>query len=138
MAVKASIIKRHVDSSKHKSGKTRLAQKEKREATILQAMKKYDRQVHPEGEMLSDNQRVYRVKVVKTFLKAGVPLNKLDIFRELLEEGGYRLTTSPHIRQIIPFIRKEEERIRSEIAGTNVAVIFDGITRLGEALAVVL
>ena len=58
LAVKASIIKRHVDSSKHKSGKTRLAQKEKREATILQAMKKYDRQVHPEGEMLSDNQRV--------------------------------------------------------------------------------
>lgn len=79
------------------------------------------------------------MKVVKTFLKAGVPLNKLDIFRELLEEGGYRLTTSPHMRQIIPFIRKEEEeRIRSEIAGTNVAVIFDGITRLGEALAVVL
>lgn len=43
------------------------------------------------------------------------------------------------MRQLIPLIRKEEkERIKSEISASNVAVIFDGTTRLGEALAIVL
>ena len=42
--------------------------------------------------MPPDQQRLYRVKVLRTFLTAGVPLNKLSIFRELLEENGYRLT----------------------------------------------
>ena len=39
----------------------------------------------------------------------------------------------------VPFILKEEEsRIRSEIDGQQLSVIFDGKSRLGEALAVVL
>ena len=101
-------------------------------------MKNYDKEVHPKGEMLSDNQRVFRVRVLKTFLKAGVPLQKMDDFRELLEDGGYRLTSVPNMRQLIPFVRKEEEEmIKGEISGHNVSVIFDGTTRLGEALAIV-
>ena len=101
-------------------------------------MKNYDKEVHPKGEMLSDNQRVFRIRVLKTFLKAGVPLQKMDDFRELLEEGGYRLTSVPNMRQFIPFVRKEEEEmIKGEISGHDVSVIFDGTTRLGEALVIV-
>lgn len=38
----------------------------------------------------------------------------------------------------VPFILKEEEnRIRSEIDGQQISVIFDGTSRLGEALAIV-
>ena len=47
---------------------------------IVDAMKNYDQEVHPKGEMLSDNQRVFRVEVLKRFLKAGVPLHKMDDF----------------------------------------------------------
>ena len=64
---------------------------------MLDAMKNYDKEVHPRGEMLSDNQRVFRVRVLKTFLKAGVPLHKMDDFRELLEKGGYHLTSVPNM-----------------------------------------
>ena len=64
LATKASIIKRHITSEKHKLGKTRLSQKEAREAIILQAIKKYDNEVRPEGKTLSDEQRVYRVTSV--------------------------------------------------------------------------
>ena len=74
LSEKASIIKRHVDSQKHKSGVEKIAKKKKRDLTVLDAMKNYDKEVHPKGEMLSDNQRVFRVRVLKTFLKAGVPL----------------------------------------------------------------
>ena len=138
LSEKASIIKRHVDSQKHKSGVKKIAKKKKRDLTVLDAMKNYDKEVHPKGEMLSDNQRVFRVRVLKTFLKASVPLQKMDDFRELLEEGGYRLTSVPNMRQLIPFVRKEEEEmIKGEISGHNVSVIFDGTRRLGEALAIV-
>ena len=101
-------------------------------------MKKYDELAHPKGETLTEEQRVYRVRVVTAFLKAGVPLNKLDNFRDLLEDGGYRLTSSTHMRQLIPFaLKEEEEGIKAEISGSKIAVIFDGTTRLGEALAIV-
>ena len=138
LSEKASITKRHVDSEKHESGVEKIAKKKKRDLTVLDAMKNYDKEVHPKGEMLSDNQRVFRVRVLKTFLKAGVPLQKMDDFRELWEEGGYRLTSIPNMRQLTPFVRKEEEEmIKGEISGHNVSVIFDGTTRLGEALAIV-
>ena len=101
-------------------------------------MKNYDKEVHQKGKMLSNNQRVFRVRVLKTLLKAGVPLQRMDDFRELLEEGGYCLTSVPNMRQVIPFVRKEEEEmIKGEISGHNVSVIFNGTTRLGEALAIV-
>ena len=40
---------------------------------------------------------------------------------------------------LIPFIRQQEvAHIRQEIAGKKIAAIFDGTTRLGEAMVVVL
>jgi len=96
LSTKASIIKSHVASSKHKSGITKLAQNEKQDANILDAMKKYDELAHPKGETLTEEQHVYIVRVITAFLKAGVPLNKLDNFHDLLEDGGYRLTSSTH------------------------------------------
>ena len=134
LSTKASIIKSHVASSKHKSGITKLAQKDKQDTNILDAMKKYNELAHPKGETLTEEQRVYRVRVVT----AGVPLNKLDNFCHLLEDGGYRLTSSTHTRQLIPFVLKEEEGgIKAEISGSKIAVIFHGTTRPGEALAIV-
>ena len=82
---------------------------------------------------------MYRVKVVSTFLKTGVPLSKIDDFRELLEDGGTRLADRKPMSDIVPFIlNKERQRIKQEIEGLPVSVIFDGTTRLGEALAVIL
>ena len=113
---------------KHKLGKTRTSQKEACEATILQAIKKFDNEVRPEGETLFNE-----VKVAKTFLKASVPLEKQNSFHALLEEGGYRLKLL-HTCQLTPLIRKDKEgKIKGEISASNVAVSFDGTTRLGEA-----
>ena len=39
-------------------------------------------------------------------LKAGVPLSKVDLFRDLLKEHGYALTSSTNLRQLIPFIHR--------------------------------
>ena len=76
---------------------------------------------------------------VSTFLKAGVALNKLEVFRDLLEENGYRLAGRRPVSDFIPFILSEEKRgIKEETNAKEVAVIFDGTSRLGEAAVIVL
>ena len=83
--------------------------------------------------------RVYRVRVVEQFLKSGIPMSKIDNLRSLLEEGSHRLTHSSHLSEYIPVLYLEEKKkIKDEIEGRDVSVIFDGSTRLGEALAIVL
>ena len=105
---------------------------------IAEALKKYDAVVHPSGETLPESVRVYRVKVLRTFLKSGVPISKIEDFRDLFEENGYRLAGRKPMSDLIPFVLSEERRkIKTEIEGLPVAVIFDGTSRLGEALAVI-
>ena len=76
----------------HANGLERLASKEKRKRTIAEMLKKYGQQIHLAGENLPESIRVYRIRVLGCVLKAGVPLNKVDKFRDILEEGAYRLT----------------------------------------------
>ena len=106
LALKKSSIEYHIKSQKHISGKKKLALKNKEESNILEALHAYDSQVHPVGDGLPDSSRVYRVKVVTTMLKAGVPLNKIDLLRDLLEEHQteFYLCKSP---QCIHYSRSE-------------------------------
>ncbi len=76
VSTKKSVINLHIKSEEHS-----LQSKNKREQDIAMALQKYDEEVHPVGETLSAQQRVYRVKVVSSFLKARVPLSKIDHFR---------------------------------------------------------
>ena len=78
-------------------------------------------------------------KVVSTFLKAGIPLAKTDLLRELLDEHAYSLSDRRGMSDLIPFILVEEQhKIKAELQGRKVSVIFDGTTRLGEALVIIL
>ena len=95
-------------------------------------------EVHPTGGSLPEAHKLWRVKVVK-FLRAEVPLAKIDRFRDLLEEHAYSLSDRRGMCDMIPFIQSEEQQqIKTELEGEKVSVIFDGTTRLGEALVVVL
>ena len=118
------------------AGKEKIARREKRDMDIVEALKQY---VHPSGESLPEATRVYRVKVLRTFLNAGIPINKIDDFRDLLEEHAFRLAGRKPMSDIIPFVLSEEKRqLKAEIDGLPVALIFDGTSRLGEALAIIL
>ena len=137
LCLKSSSIKNHLKSNKHQEGKVKLSKKEAREKDIAEALVQYNSDNHLRGETLPQSQQVYRVKVVKTFLQAGVPLSKLNIFRDLLEENGYRLSDRRFMFDLIPFILKEEEKLKEELKGKHLGVVFDGTTRLGEALAII-
>lgn len=73
------------------------------------------------------------------FMKAGIPIAKLVHFRNILEENALRFTDRSHMTELVLLIHDEEiSRIKEEINGKFILVIFDGTLRLGEVLAVVL
>ena len=138
LSVKSSIIAAHIKSAKHSNGKVRLMSQKSREKEIAEALKEQDSTLHPKGESLPDEQRIYRVKVVRNFLSAGVPLNKIPLFRELLEENGFRLTDRRRMSDLVPFILSQEKGgLKRDLAGKCLSIIFDGTTRLGEIFVVV-
>ena len=141
IAIKRSVVVNHINSNKHKESKEKLRKKSAREQDIADALRIHDSETHRKGESLAEGQKVYRVKVVMALMKAGIPIGKLDCLplRNLLEESGYRLTDTRHLLDLVPFVLQQERAlIRSEIQGKHVAIIFDGTTRLGEVLAVVI
>ena len=89
---------------------------------------------HHRGETLPTDQRVYCIKVVTAFLKA---LAKLDHFHDILKENAYWLSERRGMSDLIPFILSEETKhIMDEIDGKPVSIVFDGTSRLGEALVI--
>ena len=138
LSVKSSVVNGHIQSAKHTEGKSRLENQKKKDKEIAEALRSHDAVHNPKGNTLPDNQRVYRVKVTRTFLSAGVPLNKIALFRELLEENGFRLTDRRRMSDTVPLIlQQEKEKIRNEISGKFLSVIFDGTSRLGEVFVIV-
>jgi len=85
---------------------------------MVECLRKYNDTTHVRGETLPKDQQVYCVQVVSAFLKAGVPLTKIDHFRELLEEHAYRLIDRRNMNDYVPFILlQKEQRIHDEING---------------------
>ena len=136
--LKLSTIRNHIRSVKHVDGKNKVAKKEAREQDIATALRAHNAKEHLVGEHLPVAQQVFRVNVVSAFLRAAVPLSKLQYFKELFEESGFRLTDRRSLFDLIPFIQKRErEDVAGEIAGRNISIIFDGTCHLGEALCIV-
>ena len=79
LSTKLSILKGHIKTKKHADGVKRREAKEIHERDIARSLKAHD-ESHPRGQTLPIDQRVYRVKVVTSFLRAGVPLSKLESF----------------------------------------------------------
>ena len=135
VGLKKTIIQQHIKSAKHCTENVKVVEKLARESDITEVLVRYDNEKHPKGETLSMAQRVYRFKVVRTFLKAGVPILKIDKFRDIFEEQGYSLIHSSNLSSVVDVINKEEKgKVKKEITGRNVSVLFDGTTYVAEAL----
>ena len=80
LSVKSSSVRNHLSSKKHQDGKKKMEKKEAREQDIAQALQRYNKDCHPRGETLPESQQLFRVKVVRALLQAGVPLSKIDPF----------------------------------------------------------
>ena len=82
----------YIQSVKHENSKEVQAKKKSQDNTVIESQRAYESEIHPQGETsvtLSKDQKLYCVKVIKAFLKAGIPLSKIKIVCELLEEHVY-------------------------------------------------
>ena len=139
VALKKSVIEHHIASQKHRRSKERAALRIAREKSIVKSLNAYDSRVHPVGESLPPDIRVRRVKVVQALLKTGIPLAKADCLRELLEEDSHALTSATNLSQLLPFILHDEfEKLKGEVQGHPVSIIFDGTTHVCEAMVMLL
>ncbi len=131
-------MKKSVESTKHKAAVEKVIAREKSDSSIVDVLQAYEDRNRPKGETLSDSTKVFRVKVVSTLLRAGIALNKVDDLQELLEEGGYCLSNSTNMRQLVPFILSDElKKMKQEISGRSVSIIFEGTTHVAEAFVLV-
>ena len=91
LCVKRSVVVQHVKSTKHVEGKIKLKTEQAREADLALALAEYDFETHRKGETLPEPQKVYRARVVKVLMEAGIPLSKLDCpeLRDLLTLGAH-------------------------------------------------
>ena len=138
LSSKKSILKNHFASKKHAAGKEKLKVTKKRDQTIEEALRK---EKHNKDSTLPVEERAYRLQVVEEFLKAGIPIRKMDKLRTLLERQGYRLSHSSNMMDYVTIIYKQEiERIKAEIrqgvSTRDVSVTYDGSTRQGEAIVI--
>ena len=134
---KKSSVKKHVSSIKHIKALENIKKSKEKDPNIKDLLAKTSGGA--KASTLPEDIMLYRYELVETLLKAGIPLLKVDSLRPFLEKYGHRLTSRNHLTEFIPMIRQKEiDFVKSEIA-TNSAfsVIFDGNTRLGEALAII-
>lgn len=78
--------------------------------------------------------------MLTTFMREpGVPISKLEYFRDILEENAMRLTHPSHMFNLVPFVLEQEKSLlKVEINGKYLSIIFDGTSRLGKVLAIVI
>lgn len=125
-------------SKKHAAGKKMLKVTKNRDQAIEEPLPK---EKHNKDSTLPAEERAYRLQGVEEFLKAEIPIHKMDKLRTLLERQGHRLSHSSNMMDYVAIIYKQEiERIKAEIqhggSTRDVSVIFDGSTRQGEHIVI--
>ena len=131
---KKSVLKIHILSKKHQNGKEKLKKSKLKDQTIIEAFR---REGSSKDSTLPVEECAYRLEFVNEFLKADIPIGKIDMLRSLLEKNSYRLTGSSHLGQYVSMALKQEiERIKQELKMIGqvgmtraLSVIFYGSTR---------
>ena len=145
VSTKGSTISTHLETKKHELGKQRLKNERARQEGIRTALSRQDALHHPKGEKIAGAVAYFPGESCRNAaerrhctLQGGTGL------RPLLEEHGYRLSGRGHLSDLVPFVFSSEvEALKEELftgpqnRSRFASVIFDGSTRLGEAIAII-
>ena len=133
-----SSITHHLKTEKHKVNHEQWLSKNGEDSEIKEYLTEYFEQHKDEAHgTLDADLLLYRYRTVESCMAKGIPIEKIDGLRPLLERAGKSLTDSSHLRTFIPKIEERElAKLRVEHENEFVAIIFDGTTRLGEAINV--
>jgi hypothetical protein len=124
VGTKSSILKNHINGCRHKQQLITFRGAEQRQASILAAIDSLPR-VPGTVSTIDDNKQLFRFTTVEAFVKAGVPLQKLQILSPHLERYGYKLGGLTTLRETITAVHADQvKRIKGLLAGQLVSVIF--------------
>jgi len=135
--LKSDRISHHVRGSKHKEKLETLENSTKDSHSILE----YVKAAHAADEKKRVDQRTdaFRLELVQQFLKAGIPVNKIDTLLPYLEKisGVSLLHSSGCSRLVTQLYELEVAKNKKALPkDTKVSVIFDGTSFVGELLVV--
>lgn len=138
---------RKISVSQHIKGKFHLEKYElwvkklqHQEATINLLARERNANQEDRGGCVRPEVQEFRYATVRTFMGLGIPLTKIDKgMGALLSRTGFTLGGASDLAsQYVTLVRNAEiDLVREELNGQWVTIIFDGTTRVGEALAVV-
>ena len=139
-SIRKSSITSHIASIEHMKNVAKYISTLSDDDQISMLIEEYfEKKPDAEMQTVSNDIHVYRWRVMETMLYAGVPAAKMDMLRKLLEREGHNLTDPSHMKSMfIPQIEDREIKlIVKELLEQHFSVIFDGTTRLGEAINIV-
>ena len=84
---KESVLKSYCTSQKHAGSKEKVEKSNLKEQTIAEAL---SRDKIPKDSTLPLAEQAYRQEEVKEFLKAGIPISKIDKLLSVLEKSSHR------------------------------------------------
>ena len=67
ISLRKNIITNYISCKKHNTSKEKLSSKEAKQKDIASSLKNFDTEHHPVGETLPMEQRVYRLKVLRSY-----------------------------------------------------------------------
>lgn len=133
-------IRLHCKGKQHHSNYSIWLQRVEDRKNIVDLLNQ-DRENNPEeeGGCVSEPVQEFRLSTVRTLMGTGIPLSKIDAgLGVLLTRASMSVGDASTLRLYIPKVRDAElELLKQELADEWMCVVFDGTTRVGEVLAVV-
>jgi hypothetical protein len=130
---------KHLKTSKHIKGESEKATAVESGSTLLDFGVASKTVPIGEGANFPQDHKKWRLLVLSTFLKAGVAINKIDEFRELLEMNSrYSLTSASHLSLLIPnVVEAMKSKNKSLTSGRFAVILFDGTPHIGDVISII-
>lgn len=140
ISLKRHNCRRHIDSKSHRKNKQLMKERESNRENTKSFINEYINKNNIEQSFIDENTLNFRFNFIRSFLKSGIPLSKINSIRPMIEEYcPFKLTDSSHLRTFIPMVLEFEiNSILERIEKQYISITFDSTSFMNmEIFAVV-
>ena len=130
----------HIASTSHIASKAKLQERKSDDHELKDFLDDYFHLHKDEASSsLQADVHLIRYRLLESWMSAGLALSSIDVVRPVLERmGALNLTSSSHLRMLIPKIEEREHRkVHDERHGQACSIIYDGTCRNGDCICVI-
>ncbi len=141
MGLKLDTIKRHLKSQSHKEKLIESNKKKLRSQTFCESVTNMQVTANTSGSTLAASDQEFRADLLKCLLACGIPLSVVDnseMKNFIARRCAFSLPNSSDFRKMIPFAHQAETKaLLDEIGKRPYSIIFDGASRMGHCMAII-